>query len=86
LPLAWLIQILLLQEDLKYYFAVVVKQATEFIYVEVRASPENLDLYRTLTGLISEILAEYESIIVLEDDILTSPYFLQFMLDDIELF
>ena len=64
----------------------VAQQAKGFLSVEVRASPENLGLYRSLTGGISEILTEYESIIVLEDDILTSPYFLQFMLDGIELY
>jgi len=61
-------------------------QAKGFLSVEVRPNPENLGLYRSLTGGISEILAEYESIIVLEDDILTSPYFLQFMLDGMELY
>ena len=64
----------------------VAEQATGFVSVEVRSSPENLGLYRSLTGGISEILTEYESIIVLEDDILTSPHFLQFMLDGLELY
>ena len=64
----------------------VAQQATGFFSVEVRPSHENLGLYRSLTGGISEILAEYETIIVLEDDILTCPYFLQFMLDGLELY
>ena len=64
----------------------VAQQAKGFLSVEVRPSPENLGLYRSLTGGIGEILAEYESIIVLEDDILTSPHFLQFMLDGLELY
>ncbi|MFZ4108691.1 MAG: glycosyltransferase family 2 protein, partial [Candidatus Planktophila sp.] len=64
----------------------VAQQATGFLSVEVRSSSENLGLYRSLTGGINTILAEYESIIVLEDDILTSPHFLQFMLDGLELY
>jgi hypothetical protein len=64
----------------------VAEQARGFLSVEVRSSSENLGLYRSLTGGISEVLAVYESIIVLEDDILTSPHFLQFMLDGLELY
>ena len=64
----------------------VAEQATGFVSVEVRSSPENLGLYRSLTGGISEVLSVYDSIIVLEDDILTSPHFLQFMLDGLELY
>ena len=64
----------------------VAEQATGFLSVEVRSSSENLGLYRSLTGGISEVLSVYESIIVLEDDILTSPHFLQFMLDGLGLY
>lgn len=64
----------------------VAQQARGFLSVEVRSSPENLGLYRSLTGGISEVLSLYDSIIVLEDDILTSPHFLQFMLDGLELY
>jgi len=62
----------------------VAKQAIGFLSVEVRSSSENLGLYRSLTSGIGEVLSVYESIIVLEDDILTSPHFLQFMLDGLE--
>ena len=64
----------------------VAKQAIGFLSVEVRTSIENLGLYRSLTNGISDVLSVYESIIVLEDDILTSPHFLQFMLDGLELY
>ena len=64
----------------------VAEQATGFLSVEVRSSPENLGLYRSLSSGISEVLSVYESIIVLEDDILTSSHFLQFMLDGLELY
>lgn len=62
------------------------QQATGFLSAEVRPRSENLGLYHSLTSGISEVLSVYESIIVLEDDILTSPYFLQFMLDGLELY
>ena len=64
----------------------VAQQATGFLSVEVRPRSENLGLYHSLTNGISEILSVYESIIVLEDDILVSPYFLQFMLDGLNLY
>ena len=70
----------------KIFFTAVIKQSTGFLSVEVRSSSENLGLYRSLTGGIGEVLSVYESIIVLEDDILTSPHFLQFMLDGLELY
>lgn len=64
----------------------VAQQSTGFLSVEVRPRTENLGLYHSLTGGISEIFEEYDSIIVLEDDILTSSHFLQYMLDAIEFY
>ena len=47
----------------------------------VKISERNLGLYHSLTEGVNQILKDYEQVIVLEDDILTSPYFLRFMLD-----
>ena len=44
-------------------------------------SESNQGLYRSLTSGVSEVLKTYSQVIVLEDDILASPYFLEFMLD-----
>lgn len=43
--------------------------------------PENYYLERNITEGISQILSTYDRIVVLEDDICTSPYFLEFMND-----
>lgn len=41
--------------------------------------PENFYLERNITEGISEVFAKHDRIIVLEDDIVTSPYFLRYM-------
>lgn len=43
--------------------------------------PENFYLERNIIEGITQVLTDHETIIVLEDDIVTSPYFLQFMND-----
>ena len=43
--------------------------------------PENFYLERNIIEGISQVLSDHETIIVLEDDIVTSPHFLQFMND-----
>lgn len=66
--------------------AKVAKLAAGFLSVEVQIRTKNLGLYQSLTFGISEVLAKYESIIVLEDDIQTSPYFLKYMLDGLSIY
>ena len=46
----------------------------------------NLGLFDSLTQGISHILLEYDSIIVLEDDIVVSPFFLSYMLQGLSLY
>jgi len=40
---------------------------------------ENIYLERNITEGIAEVLSQHETVIVLEDDIVTSPYYLQYM-------
>jgi hypothetical protein len=49
--------------------------------VTVIASEVNRGLYRSLTGGISAVLADHDQVIVLEDDLVLSPYFLDYMRD-----
>jgi putative methyltransferase (TIGR04325 family) len=46
----------------------------------------NYGLYRSLTSGISESLEEYDSVLVFEDDILTSPYAVQFLIDGLAMY
>jgi len=41
--------------------------------------PENVYLERNITEGIAQVFTEYDRIIVLEDDIVTSPYYLEYM-------
>lgn len=49
--------------------------------VEVIERKENLGLARNVIRGVSETIEEYGSAIILEDDLITSPYFLRFMND-----
>jgi hypothetical protein len=42
---------------------------------------ENFGLSRNITGGVSDVLNQHESVIVVEDDIVVSPFFLRFMND-----
>ena len=48
--------------------------------------PENFYLERNITEGIAQVLSNHDSIIVLEDDMVTSPYFLQYMNDALQLY
>ena len=48
--------------------------------------PENLYLERNVMEGIAEVLQHHDSIIAMEDDIITSPYFLQYMNEALELY
>lgn len=52
----------------------------------IHASTVNRGLYDSLTSGISEVLASHEQVIVVEDDIFMSPYFLAYMLDALNLY
>lgn len=53
----------------------------ERLPITVIASEMNRGLYRSLTEGISAILTDHGQVIVLEDDIVVSPYFLDYMRD-----
>ena len=48
--------------------------------------PENIYLERNITEGIAQVFETYDRIIVLEDDICTSPYFLQYMNEAFEMY
>lgn len=48
--------------------------------------PENFYLERNITEGIAQVFENYDRIIVLEDDICTSPYYLQYMNDAFEIY
>lgn len=48
--------------------------------------PENIYLERNITEGIAQVLNEHDRVVVLEDDIVTSPYFLAYMNDALRLY
>lgn len=57
-----------------------------FRSVEIIASETNQGLYRAITGGVSHVLADASRVIVVEDDILVSPFFLAYMNDGLDRF
>ena len=60
--------------------------AGAFARFELVARPKNIYLERNITEGIAQVFAEHDRIIVLEDDIVTSPYYLQYMNQAFELY
>ncbi len=50
-----------------------------FKFIHIIEREKNYGLARSIINGVTEILEKYENVIVLEDDILTSPFFLNFM-------
>lgn len=57
------------------------KNISGFKKVTIKTRELNRGLAKSVIAGVSELLNTYENIIVLEDDIITAPYFLQFMND-----
>lgn len=57
----------------------IAKAATGFKSIEVRESPANKGLAKSIIGAATEILNKYGKIILVEDDLYVSPSFLSFM-------
>jgi hypothetical protein len=55
------------------------KKLKGFSSVNLISRDENLGLSKSIIAGISEVLKNHETIIVLEDDLIVSPYFLKFM-------
>ncbi len=59
---------------------------TGFAQVNLIFREKNLGLAGNITGGVSTILAEHDRVIVVEDDVVVSPYFLRFMNDALTLY
>ncbi len=59
---------------------------TGFRSVTIHHRPHNYGLAKSIIEGVTEVLARYERIIVLEDDMVTSPYFLSYMNDALDRF
>ncbi len=55
-----------------------------FASVEVIKAPKNKGLQNSVIGGLNDVLEKFEKVIVVEDDVVTSPYFLQFTNDALE--
>lgn len=58
--------------------------ANTFHSITVTEAEEHKGLAASVIGGVSEIIEQYKSVIVVEDDIVTSPYFLNYMNDALE--
>ena len=56
-----------------------IREIEGFKSVTIHASPENRGLARSIIAGVTKILESHSSVIVMEDDLLTSPNFLDFM-------
>ena len=57
-----------------------------FRSVTIHLRPHNFGLAKSIIEGVTQVLSEYESIIVLEDDLITSPYFLSYMNEALDRF
>ena len=64
----------------------IARNATGFRSVTVQAASTNLGLSRSITGGVTRVLERSETVIVVEDDIVVSPSFLDFMNSHLELY
>src|SRR5215213_1521240 len=63
-----------------------IKTISGFKSVRVIERVRNLGLGENIIAGVTQIVNEYGKVIVLEDDLLTSPYFLQYMNDALNLY
>jgi len=64
----------------------IARRATGFKHVNVVERDRNLGLAKSVISGVTEILDNHDRIIVLEDDLITSPYFLRFMNEGLDLY
>jgi glycosyltransferase involved in cell wall biosynthesis len=62
------------------------KQIAGFNKVHIIFHEENLGLANSIISGVTEILSHYDKIIVLEDDLISSPFFLKYMNDSLNLY
>lgn len=63
-----------------------IKSISGFKTVTIRTNEYNNGLANSIINGVSEVLNEFDSVIVLEDDMLTSPYFLRYMRESLHKF
>ena len=63
-----------------------VRSIKGFKRVRIVERQENFGLAKSIIDGVSEVINEHEKIIVLEDDLVTSPYFLQFINEGLNLY
>ncbi len=64
----------------------IIKGLTGFKGITIIERNENLGLANSVIAGVSEIINKFGKVIVLEDDLVTSPYFLQYMNEALELY
>jgi hypothetical protein len=69
-------------DEVRAYLATI----SGFRSVTIHHRPRNLGLANSIIGGVTQVLAEHERIIVLEDDMVTSPHFLAYMNEALERF
>ncbi|MEK6927626.1 MAG: glycosyltransferase family 2 protein [Nanoarchaeota archaeon] len=62
------------------------KTISGFMTVTIMERKENIGLARSITEGVTEIVNRFGKIIVLEDDIVTSPFFLEYMNEALEMY
>jgi hypothetical protein len=62
------------------------KKITGFKSVKIIERDKNIGLANSIISGVTEIANQYEKIIVLEDDMVTSPYFLQYMNESLDFY
>ncbi|OOQ58625.1 glycosyltransferase [Mucilaginibacter pedocola] len=60
------------------------KETTGFLSVKVIERPQNLGLANSIISGVSQLVKDYGSVIVFEDDLISSPHTLQFFNDALE--
>ncbi len=65
-------------EKVRHYIR---EQATGFKQVHIVEQPVNIGLQKSIVSGVDQLCEEFGQVIVLEDDIVTSPFFLKFMND-----
>ncbi|MDO8483137.1 MAG: glycosyltransferase [bacterium] len=63
-----------------------IKQVSGFKHVSIIEREKNLGLADSITSGVTKVVNDFGKVIVLEDDIITSPHFLQFMNDSLNLY
>ena len=64
----------------------IIGNTTGFAGIEIKAREKNVGLANSVISGINDVLKLYERVIVLEDDMISSPYFIKYMNDLLEFY